>query len=125
MRYDPEKAPPAAEWLDTDEGERILLVRQHHHRAGIKVPGLRAHAAIHVVVENQLAMGIPAVCNAMSRLRGEGLSRHEAIHAIGFVLSNHMWAAIREPLEGDPNERYERDLEKLTVARWHEMAEED
>jgi hypothetical protein len=48
---------------------------------------IRAHAANHVIVENQLAMGDATVVPAtLARLMQEGLDRHDAIHAIGSVL---------------------------------------
>jgi hypothetical protein len=47
----------------------------------------RAHAATHVVVENQAAMGdATAVPATLARLMREGLERHDAVHAIGSVL---------------------------------------
>jgi hypothetical protein len=52
------------------------------------MPNSSLHAAIHVVVENQVALGgeIP-VQETLARLMGEGLSRHEAVHAVGSVLA--------------------------------------
>ena len=40
-----------------EEGEREILVEDYHERAGIELPNAHVHAAIHVVVENQIAMG--------------------------------------------------------------------
>jgi len=85
--YDPEVGPSSATWLRTDEGERIALVESSHRRRRIRVPRLRLHATIHVVVENQIALGEAAVIDALARLRTEGLTRHEAVHAVGMVLA--------------------------------------
>lgn len=123
MKYDPDKDPPAEEWLELDEGERIELVRQYHRRAGIKVPRARVHAALHQAVETQLAMEIPAVRSALGRMRAEGLDRHDAIHAIANVLAWQMNLALKSEDPVDLNERYERALDKLTAAKW--LAGED
>jgi hypothetical protein len=119
MRYDPEKAPDPTEWLELDESARINAVEDQHMAAGEDVPNPMVHAAFHVTVENQLASGVEAVVSTMTRLRREGLTRHDALHAIGSVLAGHMHNLLKEePAEGDPNEAYFRDLEELTADRW-------
>jgi len=55
--YDPETAPDTAEWLDLEEEERIRRVSDYHRHAKIKLPNLTIHAALHAVVENQIAEG--------------------------------------------------------------------
>lgn len=118
-RYDPDNAPHAATWLAMDELDRIGLVEAYHRRAGVRLPNARLHATVHAMVENQLAAAVPAVIDAMSRLTGEGLDRHEAIHAIGLVLAEHLGALMRdEPREADPNAAYERALRALTAESW-------
>jgi hypothetical protein len=64
------------------------LVRSYHAEARIEAPRIEVHAAIHAVVETQLAMCIPAVISACTRLQAQGLDRHETIHAIASVLGN-------------------------------------
>ena len=118
-RYDPAKAPNAATWLALDELDRISLVEAYHRRAGVRLPNVRLHATVHAMVENQLAATVPAVIDALSRLTGEGLDRHEAIHAIGLVLAEHLGALMRdEPHEADPNAAYERALRALSAESW-------
>ena len=56
-RYDPQKPPDSREWLRLDEAELIELVLRHHRRAGVRLPNARSRATIHVVVENQVALG--------------------------------------------------------------------
>ncbi len=115
MKYDPESEPPAQAWLRLDEAERIELVRRYHRRAGEKVPRLRVHSTLHATVETQLAMGIPPVRSALTRLMEEGLDRHDAIHAIASVLVWEMTKAVRGESEGkDVNEEYARELGQLT-----------
>ena len=119
-RYDPLEAPDAAEWLALDESERIELVVQYHGRTRETLPNLRQHAAMHAIVENQIALRdeIP-VGRTLARLEAEGLDRHEAVHAIGSVLAEYMYDAFKHGRpEGDPNERYWMALEKLTAKRW-------
>ena len=117
MRYDPAVAPNAARWLNLDEAERIAIVERFHR--GTSLPNARAHAAIHVAVETQLAIELPAVVQALRRLQNEGLDRHEAIHAVGAVLTEHLLALMRdEAAPGDPNGAYFAALERITVERW-------
>ena len=119
-QYDPLHAPDAAEWLETDEGERIELVRDYHRRAKVKLPNARLHATMHVVVETQIAMGddLP-VRRTVDRLQTEGLDRHDAIHAVGSVLAAHMHNLMTMGSQKtDPNEHYWTSLEKLTAQGW-------
>ena len=78
--YDPEIGTSSAEWLAIDEAERIALVESYHRRRHIRVPQSTLHATIHVVVENQIALGEAVVIDALARLRAEGLTRHDAMH---------------------------------------------
>ena len=94
--YIRDKSPDPADWLDTDESERIDLVSSYHRRVRVRLPDLRVHATIHVIVENQVAMRERAVVETLSRLQGEGLNRHDAIHAIGSVMVEHMNELLNE-----------------------------
>jgi len=119
-RYDPLLPPDPAEWLATDEGERIDLIVDYHRGVRVKLPNQRLHATIHVVVENQVAMGdeLP-VRRSLERLQAEGLDRHEAIHAIGSVLAGHMYDLMKTGgPTGNPNKAYWDELESLTAESW-------
>src|SRR3984893_2385088 len=119
-RYDPLEAPEPEEWLALDEAERIRLAERYHRRAHIRVPSIKAHAAMHVVVENQIALGDELPVRAtLDRLVGEGLDRHEAMHAIGLVLAEYIYdlARAREP-ETQRIESYYVALERLTADYW-------
>jgi hypothetical protein len=49
------------------------------------------------------------------------LNRHEAIHAIGSALAEHVWEVGNEDkLRPDANEAYFAALDELTVESWHE-----
>jgi hypothetical protein len=119
--YDPSLPPLPAEWLSLDEHERMRLALKYHvvHRA---IAGsLDAHAALHVVVENQVAMGFAPTLNAMERLQVQGLSRHDSIHAIASVLMEHMHNAARgtEPQDPDAIQAgINADIERLSAESW-------
>lgn len=56
---------------------------------------LRLHASLHTVVESQLTdASTPFVARTLERLVHEGLTRHEAIHAIADVASVELMAAL-------------------------------
>src|SRR5438132_9770600 len=97
-RYDPEVAPSAEAWLALDEAERIQLVEAYHRDARAEIPrkARRLHASIHTVVENQLALNDEPVVRALARLRTEGLSRHDAVHAIGSVVAKWLYDLNKE-----------------------------
>jgi hypothetical protein len=73
----------------------------------------------HVVVENQIALGEPpAVREALARLMGEGLDRHDALHAVGSVVMGIVFDVVHEKGKGagDINAKYE--LSTLTAESW-------
>ena len=118
-KYDPLKSPDPAEWLAIDEGERIALVQEYHRRAKIRLPSQIVHAAIHAVVETQIAGHEVPAREALERLMIEGLDRHDAVHAIGSVLAGHMHKLMTQSESpSDRNADYCRDLKTLTAARW-------
>jgi hypothetical protein len=116
MRYDPDVTPSASQWLALDESERMAVVERSHDAA---MPNLRVHAAIHAIVETQLAMNLPSVVDAVTRLQAQGLDRHDAIHAIGSVLAGHMWEMLRDNAPADDaNTAYFAALDRLTAESW-------
>jgi uncharacterized protein YoaH (UPF0181 family) len=117
-KYDPERAPDSARWLAESEVQLIDIVERYHRRARIDLPRPHLHAIIHVVVENQIAMGDETpVAEAIQRLMGEGLSRHDAIHAVGSVLAGYLHETLRDKKEAD-NEAYYADIRALTREKW-------
>ena len=119
--YDPLNASDPDDWQSMDEGERMMLVTEHHRQSGVELPNERVHAAIHVIVENQIALGDETAAPAtLERLMREGLDRHEAIHAVGGVLADYMQALVLGDVAPEATERYNEELEKLTVAEWLE-----
>jgi len=106
-------------WLSLDEQLRLELVVDfvNKNENNIEEPAKRIHTSIHVIVENQLALESEPTPKTYSRLRKQGLSRHEAIHAIGAVISEDLFEIMR----GNKDQAFEKyigRLEKLTAKRW-------
>ena len=114
--YDAEHAPDSELWLALDDAERLAAVLEHHRalktgHAYLSSP--QAHAAMHVVVENQLAEDNPYAARiTLKRLTDEGLNRHEAVHAIGLIASRRLFAVVQKKAAWD-NEAYVRELNAL------------
>lgn len=121
MEYDPDNPPDPGAWLALDEAERKRLIEQYYEREGGYGGSLEVHARVHEIIETQLAEGVTPVKAAFVRLRDNGLSRHEAIRAIGSVLATRI-RRIEDPedLTSAPNRDYFHALEVLTADRWHE-----
>jgi sirohydrochlorin ferrochelatase len=117
--YEPDTAPDAAGWLELQEEERIRRIASYHRRTKVKLPNLQVHAALHSVVENQIAEEIETVRKTVARMQAEGLSRHDAIHAVASVLVGRMQALLREgaPAQFEV-EAYFQDLRSLTADVW-------
>jgi hypothetical protein len=118
--YDPAVAPDPAQWLALDEDERIRRVEDHHRHSGVSLPNEKLHAVLHVAIENQIALGdeLP-VRRTVDRLVGEGPDRHEAIHAVGLVLTEHLNEALKDPeAMASPKEAYYAAIERITAESW-------
>jgi hypothetical protein len=84
----------------------------------------RLHALIHMIVENQVALGDETpVAEAVVRLMQEGLDRHDAVHAVGSVLAGYIWKAMQRDLSKtiDPNVAYYDEIRGLTAQKWREQ----
>jgi hypothetical protein len=60
------------------------------------------------------------VIDALARLRAEGLTRHDAVHAIGTVLAGQIYELLKSSPHdtSDPNPPYFDRLRRLTAAEW-------
>jgi hypothetical protein len=123
VRYDPMKGPKPQKWLSAEEDERLEAVLRYHRGLKIDVGSERMHAVIHTAVETQLAEGHSGASHALLRLLGEGLDRHEAVHAIATVFSKQLHGALQGRQFN--REAYERDLEQLTVEAWRRFFEDE
>lgn len=118
-RYNPDK-PRAVGWSSLSEGEQIDLVEEAHRKERLDPSARRLHAATHVVVENQILLGDSTpVAEALERLQRGGLSRHDAVHAIGSVLAEHVLEIVQEVRPGDPSADYYEAIRNLTVESWY------
>jgi hypothetical protein len=120
-RYDPELAPDPEAWLALDEATRISLARAFHASHGEYGESLSAHAAMHAVVETQVAASQPVeAAQALNRLIGAGLSRHDAIHALASVLAEFMAPILKNPHTAPPFDlaAYGGALSGLTASSW-------
>jgi len=118
--YDPLYAPDPDQWQNIDENARIDLVREFHKDAEQELPedSENIHSVIHVVVENQIAMKLPPVPETVDKLTRQGLDRHEAIHAVGAVLSGDIFELLGRGEGTWKAQKYRSRLEKLTAKRW-------
>ena len=124
MHYDPESTPDAKWWLSLDDIERARLVTAAHSKVHFEPSAKQLHATLHVIVENQLALGAPAaVPQALVRLTNAGLTRHDAVHAIASVLAEHVYDAVHshgavadKPLP----QAYDEAVSNLSVEKWRD-----
>lgn len=122
-QYDPRHAPDPADWLAMEEFERLELVRSAHRGTELAPAVERIHSATHMVVENQVALGDETpVQKTVQRLMTEGLDRHQAVHAVGTVVMQHIIGLMQsdDPVVEDPNLAYYAELRRLTAASWIE-----
>jgi hypothetical protein len=124
VRYDGNREPDAESWLQLDESERMDAVLRYHKGMGLKGEPAQLHAIVHTVIENQLAEGHEVVRRTLDRLMAEGLTRHEAMHAIGVPFSEQMLETLKKQRLFD-TAKYERALGSLTAASWRALAEKE
>ena len=124
-KYDPEVDQPADRWLSTGEADRIAAVEAYHRHQRIHSPRPTLHATVHTIVENQLVLGEQVVIEALARLRSEGLTRHEAVHAIGMVLAEQIYDVLKDQgaVTSDLNKPYLDRVGELTAEQWRQHRE--
>lgn len=96
------------------------MVRAFHetNEDGMTGEALSIHASIHVIVENQLAMGVELIPETIAKLTRQGLDRHDAIHAIGAIISEDIFNIVRGDITEFSPKHYRKKLEKITAKRW-------
>ena len=123
--YNPAQTPDPRQWLALGEEERIQLAEKYHRAERIKLPSVRAHAAFHAIVENQVAEGVQEVVRAVERLEKQGLSRHDCIHAVSWILAQHLYEMSTTKNLDTPevaNAHYAAAVERLDAKSWREQA---
>ena len=119
QKYDPILEPDLKWWEALDDDERISVVMEHHQEAGTELPDEYAHAVLHALIENQIALGEGTPVEAvLCRLIDENLDRHDAIHAIASILVNHVHELMHGEDTALDNDDYYAELEKLTAKKW-------
>ena len=96
---------------------RQSIVEDHaeHPHARLDEKGLKAHLLIHEMVEQQIDTAQPTeVLDALRRLTGGGLNRHQAIHAIGALVAKEAFAMMQTKRTLNES-AYQKALSKLTV----------
>ena len=126
-RYHPRKAPDPSLWLSLDEQEHVRLVESFHRGERERLPNIAAHSAFHAIVENQIAETLEAVIRAMARLQKQGLSRHDAVHAVGWVVAMQLYeganaSSKNEDYGADIQATYVAAVERLDAKTWNEQA---
>ena len=118
--YDPSRAINPSEWLALPESDRIDMVYAFHEDSGEENQegSETMHATIHVLVENQIALGVEPVPQTIAKLLRQGLNRHDAIHAVGAVLSGDIFNLMNKSDVTWDQTHYSRRLTKLTAKRW-------
>ena len=118
--YNPLRVPKPDAWLSLDEQRRIDMIETYHIAMNIDLPNVRAHAAFQAIIENQAALRSETpVAAKLKELQREGLDRHEALHAVMYVLSQHFYTTMKEK-EAMTNEAYFADVRKLTKQSWYD-----
>ena len=123
MKYDPRQFVDPESWQRSSEGDRLIAVTEYHRRYKIPTPNENIHAVIHVIVENQVALGDDYPAKAvLARLMCEGLHRHEAIHAIGSVLAEQLFNVLKhKDTQSDVNAEYQKKLHQLSAESWRKL----
>jgi hypothetical protein len=116
MNYQPDEETDAAAWNAATDEERVEACGRAHQLLPTWHPpvlNVRLHASMHAVVETQLANELPEVRETLTRLRGEGVSRHQAIHAIAGVVADELQRVLRDKKPFD-RQGYAQRLRALT-----------
>ena len=100
--------------------EEILAAHADENH-GFSGQQLRMHVTLHTVAETQIRTGDPPEAgNALDRLCAEGLSRHEAVHAIAALAARHSARVLGQGKKYD-GASYAAELEALDGEGWRKL----
>ncbi|MGO0305044.1 hypothetical protein ACTL6P_00275 [Endozoicomonas acroporae] len=119
--YNPNKPLNVSEWLVLDDEQRKILVSNFHESTEEEFQddgALTMHCYMHVVVENQIATNVDLVSETVTKLVRQGLSRHEALHAISAIIVEDVFDMLKGTKSEFCLKKYRRKLEKITAKRW-------
>lgn len=122
FEYNPAVSPNPEMWQQTDEGELLSLIQDYVEFNESDVESPTVHAAIHLAVENQIAAtedSVPAV-ETMLRLITAGVTRHNAIHAIGSVTIEQLHRTTDKEATPMTPEEFTAAYHALNPAEWLE-----
>lgn len=95
------------------------MVVEFHEKHGNFGENIKIHSVIHVTIENQVAAADPpCAAQTLRRLMQEGLSRHDALHAVGSVLAETIFSLFKGTQTAFDEERYASALAGLSAKRW-------
>lgn len=118
MKYEPSLPVDPRLWSALSEPERVKATEAAHLPPPDGHPPIdntRVHAALHAVVETQVAAGQPPEARrALERLIAEGVDRHTAIHALGTVASEFLLQVLHRGQKFDA-EAYAKGLRALSA----------
>ncbi len=127
--YHPGTGPTdQAQWQRLDELEQLDLVIEAHALLDEEHPqpeDLSMHAAVHLVVENQLLLDDDvgkAARATLERFLNSGFDRHEAVDAIGLVVARHLFSAVRGARGDVPPDDFLNDLRQFTPEEWRKTS---
>jgi len=124
--YNPDTKPDSQAWLALDEQSRMKLAEDYHRDARVRLErsARKLHAAVHAIVETQLATGHDSAVRALDRLMTEGLDRHNAVHVIGNMVAQHVFK-LMQGREGErpSSDVYDRQLDELGIETWRALNE--
>lgn len=107
-------------WLRLPLEDRVEAVLQYHRIQGGRHVGHsqpKLHARLHVTVEQQLVEEVGAVVEFFERFTGDGVVRHEIVHAAMATFAEAMKMAISAG-QGDGGELYAERLAALQPGDW-------
>jgi hypothetical protein len=118
--YDPINGPDE-EWFGLTEDEQLHEVKLAHADEPFEDESAETmHCAIHAVVERQIAAGEPSVKAKIEEFLAAGVDRHEALHAIGWAISETIFDCVHD-LKSHPN--FSDRLSALTLESWQKCIE--
>lgn len=127
--YDPDNWPHPDWWDRMGMSERIQAVAEYHQahngfNGSNTAINEHLHAIAHVMVENLLMSGRRSMLRpVLEKLMRQGLTRHQAIHAIASVIFDHVTEELRDGKHCDRMATYLAKLEQVDAIAWARRGE--
>ncbi|MEO6280047.1 hypothetical protein [Roseateles sp.] len=114
--YDADRPLEPAAWLALKPAEKLRLAVTFHASKRLASGRYKSHAPMHVALEDRVARREAPVVHALARLQQQGMTRHDALHAVGDVLTEHLRLLDTAPgpiAAGAWQRRFNEALEQL------------